>query len=575
MEYIINEISPNILEKQQEQPSGIPQEQQSVMLETQQLGMPQARPKAPLRYTGVDYVFALIMPLLGFLFVKLIVAVALTQNNMGVGISVFTACFVIGAIVWFSRSGIRIDRSAGLCLAVVLLAGGYYTIYQNIALQLLALPFLMAAAAYFVLTLGKRRVADRAGDYIVFDMYAALLRLPFGDFGKIFAIYGDRMKKAKKSGNVLMIVVGVIITLPVSIFVGSLLQSADAAFDQLWLRLIDSLWSEDLLITIMQIIVSLPISMYLFSMIYGTVKQVGMPAVSAEDADEVSDKAKLLHLYLAVGGITPLLVLYLMFFFSQTAYFLSAFQNVLPMGWNYAEYARRGFFELCSVSVINLLFIAVLLVFTKKGAESALAKAYSGLLAGFSCALIVMSLSKMFMYMGVYGLTPLRVYTSWFMVFLLLLFGMVVTRLAKPSFELAKCCVCCAAVMFLLLCYADTDRIIAEYNVEAYRSGSIGRLDVQLLGELGSGATPSLLSVMSDEGMDDVYRFQAADILYTRILITERDMWGRKDWRSATVAGYKADKLLAKNKEAIEDYWLNRTSRGGIPRVIERQMPSD
>jgi len=277
--------------------------------------------------------------------------------------------------------------------------------------------------------------------------------------------------------------------------------------------------------------------------------------MSREEAEGTAEKAKLLPLYLMIGGVTPLLVLYLIFFFSQTAYFLSAFRGVLPRGLIYSEYARRGFFELCNVCVVNLIVTAMLGLFTKDNKNSLISRVYGCLLALFSMAMIVMSLSKMLMYINVYGLTPLRVYTSWFMVFLFLLFAMVIVKHIRPGFHLLKYCVCCGVVMFLLLGYADSDRIIAEYNVEAYRSGKVEELDVRQLNELGSAAAPYLLSILTDENMPDEYRRQAGDALYARIQsIGRRGEYKRDDWRSATIAGYREKKLLTENKERIQGF---------------------
>ena len=68
----------------------------------------------------------------------------------------------------------------------------------------------------------------------------------------------------------------------------------------------------------------------------------------------------------ALGATIPLCVLYLLFFGVQAGYFLSAFRSYLPDGFTFAEYARRGFFELCIVSVINLAVILLAVFFCRR-----------------------------------------------------------------------------------------------------------------------------------------------------------------------------------------------------------------
>ena len=61
-------------------------------------------------------------------------------------------------------------------------------------------------------------------------------------------------------------------------------------------------------------------------------------------------------------------VVYLVYLFSQLAYFFNAFRGLLPEGYDfsYAEYARRGFFELCAVAGINLVLLMGAMLFSRK-----------------------------------------------------------------------------------------------------------------------------------------------------------------------------------------------------------------
>ena len=113
-----------------------------------------------------------------------------------------------------------------------------------------------------------------------------------------------------------------------------------------------------------------------------------------------------------------------MFFISQAGYFLSAFTNSLPEGFTYADYARRGFFELFAIALINLGVTCFMSLFSKKaGREKPFAlKFYSVMISVFTLILIATAMSKMIMYINRYGLTALRFYTSWFMVLLAMIF---------------------------------------------------------------------------------------------------------------------------------------------------------
>ena len=452
-------------------------------------------PKKPaLPFERDSFLFALLFSVLGFLFIKLIVAAALWRGYLGAGVPVFTLCYVAGNLVWLKRKGAVLKRPAVIQIALVLLLSLYFLFYENPLLETVAFFCLLFLAAYMVLSLGKGRVEDQIGDYIIFDLFSALLSYPFGHFGKLWSVYRSGFEK-RKSKSFLLVLLGVLLALPVCVYVAVLLQDADAAFGYFWTALTIRFHFENLSITLFQILISVPVSMYLFGLAFAAVHQQGHSPFDPEGASRIMDKAKALPYPMVIGGITPLLLLYALFFLSQSAYFLSAFQGVLPRGMLYSEYARRGFFELCTVSIINLLITGILLFFTKK-ADSRLSGVYCAILSVVTVALILISLSKMFLYIAIYGLTPLRVYTSWFMLFLLIVFSGILVKLALPGYPMMKYTVCAAMGMLLILCYADTDRIIARYNVEGYRSGKLAQLDLSLLGQLGSSATPYLLEII-------------------------------------------------------------------------------
>ena len=106
-------------------------------------------------------------------------------------------------------------------------------------------------------------------------------------------------------------------------------------------------------------------------------------------------------------------------------------------------------------------------------------------------------MSKMGMYIGYYGLTRLRVYTSWFMILLLLLFVIVLLRQFK-IFQGTRIAVIGGICLFLALCYSNVDGLIAKYNIERYQAGTLETLDISTFYELSDGAVPYLYELYLD-----------------------------------------------------------------------------
>ena len=57
--------------------------------------------------------------------------------------------------------------------------------------------------------------------------------------------------------------------------------------------------------------------------------------------------------------LAVLSAVYLLYLFSQSAYFFSAFRGLLPEEFTVAEYARRGFFEMSVIAVINFIVVSI------------------------------------------------------------------------------------------------------------------------------------------------------------------------------------------------------------------------
>ena len=209
---------------------------------------------------------------------------------------------------------------------------------------------------------------------------------------------------------------------------------------------------------------------------------------------------------LVYASATPMLIVYLVFFATQFAYFTSAFASLLPSGVdNYAEFARRGFFELCAVSVINAVVMLCVSSFAKRnGGEKPLgARIYCVVYAVASLCFTGIAISKMLLYIAKFGLTRLRVYTTVFIVMLAVLFVLAVIRQLVRSFPFMKCAVVTVSLFSLLFAFGRFDGFIADYNVSAYLDGRLESIDTDALAELSCDAYPAVRR-LADEATDPV-----------------------------------------------------------------------
>ncbi len=198
-----------------------------------------------------------------------------------------------------------------------------------------------------------------------------------------------------------------------------------------------------------------------------------------------------------LGAVSAAYVLYLL---SQFAYFTDAFRGLLPKDYSVAQYARRGFFEMCWIVAINLALIAGSLALCRRAEDRipGAVKALALFLCVFSLVLVATALSKMVLYMRSYGLTRLRVLTSVFMGFLAVVVAAEGLRLFVKRVPVIKLAVTLGALVLMALSLANVDGLVARYNVNAWKSGRLDSLDMNTICWLGDGAVPMLTELAED-----------------------------------------------------------------------------
>jgi hypothetical protein len=199
--------------------------------------------------------------------------------------------------------------------------------------------------------------------------------------------------------------------------------------------------------------------------------------------------------------MTPVLILYVIFFVSQWSYFTAAFYGVLPEGFVYSSYARQGFFQLCTVASLNALALIFVSIFVRRQSrvERVLLKVYSVITALFTLVLISTALSKMALYISAYGLTLKRVYASWFMVFMAAGFIYAIIANLVKRFRFNFALLPTGALMFAVIAYANVGGFIARYNADAYLDGRLGSVDIYEISRMGDSGIPALVRLADAE----------------------------------------------------------------------------
>ena len=452
------------------------------------------KPEISLQFSKIDVWFFFFSLLCGYCFVWLV-----APFSLGFGVTVFTVLFFLLAFGYFRAAGICPPKESYWWLGVSLLSGINFSLFDQELLKFFNLLFLMACVVYWIADCTETRLEKKLGSFFTADLVNQFFRVPFLNFGCGFSILGKTAAKSKGSRTLISVFVGILVAIPLLLVVISLLISADTTFEGLVLKISDKI-SDQASRFVARLVPAILVGCYFFGLLFGNIKKRRVDTVTAEVVEKRREKRKMIP---STGVITLNILfcaVYFVFLGAQVVTLVSALQKMQPIGVSYAEFARRGFFELCLVAFINLAIIGGSKVFSKRDGkvQENFLKILTVLLSGQTMLLIVTALGKMWLYIGRYGMTRLRIYTSWFMVFLFLVFVFLLLSQFK-KFNLSKCVVVMGSILFLLLCYSDTDTMIVRYNIERYQSGSLESLDIGEFYSMETAAIPEAIRLYAAE----------------------------------------------------------------------------
>lgn len=301
-----------------------------------------------------------------------------------------------------------------------------------------------------------------------------------------------RIRRNKKLSDVF---IGLVLSLPVIAVLFALLASGDAAFNNVTVgafdRILEAIFDfidkffEDLFFSVQAGLLTLVFAPLVFSSLFcfrhGVQKELKLNSYGKNKAVRrpVTENV-------AIGFFVAVCALYVIYLFTQLSYFFGAFSGGIPLAVNMslAEYARRGFFEMSAIAVINLSLIAFGVLFVKRredGKISRLFKAIFSFLCAFTALLVITAVSKMALYITELGLTHTRILVCVADLLILSTIVCVFIKLHKERFPYMKIIVSlCCAVLSLYALFGDS-ALIATFNTNAYLKGYHTEIDIHTI----------------------------------------------------------------------------------------------
>lgn len=269
---------------------------------------------------------------------------------------------------------------------------------------------------------------------------------PFARMPKMFGALASALS-GKERSETRRVIIGFLIGIPLAAVVLAMLLSADDMMQRLF-----SGWFSDLRFgeLLLRFFITAAVMAATYSFLYSTAwdEKKPLPAAAPQSVPPVT--------LLIVIGL--LLVVYAVFAYVQFTYL---FGGRLPADLTYAEYARKGFGELITVSLINFTLLGVSV---RYGKENRVLRIFEYLLLAATALLLASAITRLLLYIGAYRLTFNRILPLWFMAYLCFLVVLSAVRLAREKTPLTRIAAFAFIYWYLALNIPDWGAIISRYN---------------------------------------------------------------------------------------------------------------
>ena len=227
--------------------------------------------------------------------------------------------------------------------------------------------------------------------------------------------------KKDKNDKVINIIFGTIIGVFISGLILALLTSADDYFDKF----------------LSSIVINVNVDFNLWYVIKGIIYFVILFVIGInlfKNKEIALKESKMSNINKTV--ITTMLFIvnfvFVLFLISEISKLCGNFLKV-PKGYIYSSYAREGFFQLLFVTLINFGIILYLIYKTNLVKEDKKVKCLVLSLIAFSIFLIFNSYYRMFLYIGRFGFTNLRLQVILFLFMEIILFGFIINKIIRGA----------------------------------------------------------------------------------------------------------------------------------------------
>jgi hypothetical protein len=452
----------------------------------------------------------------------------LRATPWGVNISIWSAVLMAAVLMQVALGKTTLPTEGRWLLLAAFFYATAAAWRDSLTLKLLDTLALLAELSLAAVCVRGWRIRFSGVMEYVWQFILLAFDVVFGPFTLVLSdIQWREMPRSAWTRRTTAAVRGLILVLPLLLVFGGLFMAADAFFEGIVKETLRLNFDELVLHLLFWIFFAWIIGGFLRGMFFGkaTTMRVSRPKFLSLGVVEI-------------GVILGLLdALFLSFVIVQIRYFFGGAALVAgSAGLTYADYARRGFFELVTVSTLSLPLLLVLHWLLRK--EGQWDQWVFRVLAGVQILLLFVimasAVQRMLLYQSEYGLTELRLYTTAFMAWLGIVFlWFVATVLREQRHRFAFGALVAGFLIIAALHFLNPDSVIIRANITRAQAGR--NFDAEYATSLSADGLPALITGLPGLSKQD-QRIVSTHILQRYAKLEKTDWriwnWGRAQARA-------------------------------------------
>ena len=436
--------------------------------------------------------------IIGSIILSILQSILFWDKKPGISVLIFViATFAILIYTMYKNDSIKNKKALGFSVPIILL-GATYFIFNNLffkkinGIAIIILFFIMC------IYLNKDKIK-------IPQFFYKILTIIMGTLESIAEVlsYLKKFKiniKYQNNEKIFKILKAILISLPIVAIVIILLMSADSIFADLFSGIFELIGKIKSFAGLTNIAGRITVIIILFLFFAGFLINISSKNTMFTQEDEEQESHGIKIENITINTILTILnIIYLIF---STIQFTSLFSQIgNAEGFNYAEYAREGFFQLMFVSFINfgVLFVANI---NKKEIEinsKIYKKMMSLLIIVFTIIIIISAFYRMNLYEQEYGYTYLRLFVYFILATEVILTIPIILYILEKNINLLKSSIIIVTTMYVVLNFINIDNLIAKRNIDRYFENSGKRtIDIDYLMEnTGTDAVQEMLRLLN------------------------------------------------------------------------------